>query len=122
VAEPRFDVTCLSANRSCVALPAGPFGDTGGPNLLVAARRGGPWKTETIDPGQLITGLACTSAKACVVVDGSGQLLGSLHPTAGVATWKVMDRDPNGFNGVACENAQRCVAVDGDGSVVTGRP
>jgi hypothetical protein len=122
VADPHFDVTCLSGNRSCVALPDGPFPGTAGHDLLVAARRTGPWKRQDIDPDGYISGLACTSAKACVVVNEGGQLLTSTQPTGGPRTWKLADTDLSGFNGVACETARTCVAVDDSGGVVVGHP
>jgi hypothetical protein len=121
VKAPRFDVTCLRGNSSCVALRDGPFPGTAGPDLLTAPHRTGPWTSKPIDPGGQITGLACPSARACVVVDASGKMLVSNKPTAGPATWKLRDTDPYGFNGVACENAHICVAVDGNGGVVIGR-
>jgi hypothetical protein len=122
IKAPRFDVTCLRGNNLCVALPDGPFPGTAGPELLTAAHRSGPWTSKTIDPGGQITGLACTSSRACVVVDAAGRLLVSTHPTAGPATWHLSDTDPYGFNGVACQNAHSCLAVDNNGGVVTGRP
>ncbi len=122
VAKPHFDVTCLTGNTSCVALANGPFPGTAGHDLLVAPRRTGPWSAQDIDPNGYIDGLACTSAKACVVVDEGGQLLVSSHPTAGPAAWSVADTDLSGFNGVACESARTCVAVDDAGAVVVGRP
>jgi hypothetical protein len=122
VRNPRFDVTCLRGNSDCVALADAPFPEAAGHDLLVAPRRGGPWKSENIDPTGYITGLACTSARACVVVDEGGNLIVSTRPTSGPASWRVSDTDPNGFNGVTCQNARRCVAVDADGGVVVGRP
>ena len=122
IKAPRFDVTCLRGNNSCVALPDGPFPGTAGPTLLTAPHRNGPWTSRTIDPGGQITGLACTSSRACVVVDAAGRLLASTHPTAGPATWHLSETDGFGFNGVACQNARSCVAVDNNGGVVIGRP
>jgi hypothetical protein len=122
VKAPRFDVTCLRANSECVALPDGPFPGTAGPALLTAPHRTGPWKSKTIDPGGQITGLACTSSRACTVVDAAGRLLVSTDPTAGPGTWHLGDTDRYGFNGVACQNAHSCVAVDNNGGVVTGQP
>jgi hypothetical protein len=119
---PRFDVTCLRGNKLCVALRDGPFPGTAGPTLLTAPDRTGPWTSKTIDPGGQITGLACTSSRACVVVDAAGRLLVSTHPTAGPATWHLSETDLFGFNGVACQNAHSCVAVDNNGGVVIGRP
>jgi hypothetical protein len=109
-------------NRSCIALADGPFPGTAGPDLLTAPRRTGPWRSKPIDPGGQITGLACTSSRACVVVDAAGQLLVSAQPTAGPGTWHRSDTDPYGFNGVACQNVHSCVAVDDNGGVVIGRP
>jgi hypothetical protein len=77
---------------------------------------------KTIDPGGQITGLACTSARECVVVDAAGRLLVSTKPTAGASSWHLSDTDLYGFNGVACQNAHSCVAVDNTGGVVSGRP
>jgi hypothetical protein len=121
IKAPRFDVTCVRGNNLCVALRDGPFPGTAGPELLTAPRRSGPWTSKTIDPGGQITGLACTSLRACVVVDAAGRLLVSSHPTAGPATWRLSDTDPYGFNGVACQKAHSCVAVDNNGGVVIGR-
>jgi hypothetical protein len=122
IKAPRFDVTCLRGNNSCVALPDGPFPGTAGPDLLTAPHRTGPWTLKTIDPGGQITGLACTSSRACIVVDAAGRLLVSTRPTAGPAAWHLSDNDPYGFNGVACQNAHSCVAVDNSGGIVIGRP
>jgi len=122
IKAPRFDVTCLRGNSSCVALGDGPFPGTAGADLLTAPHRTGPWTSKTIDPGGQITGLACTSSRACVVVDAAGRLLISTQPTAGSNTWHLSDTDPYGFNGVACQNAHSCVAVDTNGGVVIGRP
>ncbi len=123
VKSPRFDVTCLKPGGvSCVALADGPFPGVAGPDLLVAAHRAGPWSTQAIDPGGQITGLACTSAEACVVVDAAGRLLVSTTPMAGASSWHLSVSDPDGFNGVACETARVCVAVGDDGEVVVGRP
>ena len=122
VTEPRFDATCLHANTSCVALAEGPFASGAGGDILVAARRTGPWTPEAVDPGGYIDGLACTSTGACVLVDQGGRLLVSTAPMSGPASWTLADTDPNGFNGVACEDARTCVAVDDNGGVVVGRP
>jgi hypothetical protein len=122
IKAPRFDVTCLRGNTLCVALRDGPFPGTAGPDLLTAPRRTGPWTSKTIDPGGQITGLACTSSRACVVVDAAGRLLVSTQPTAGPATWHLSKTDLFGFNGVACQNSHSCVAVDNNGGVVIGRP
>jgi hypothetical protein len=122
IKAPRFDVTCLRGNNLCVALRDGPFPGTAGPGLLTAPHRAGPWTSKTVDPGGQITGLACTSSRACVVVDAAGRLLVSTHPTGAPATWHLSDTDPYGLNGVSCQNAHSCVAVDNNGGVVIGRP
>lgn len=74
----------------------------------------------TIDPGNLIEGVACPSPSQCTAVDGAGNTLTFDPASPSAATSVVIDGD--GLNAVACPSTTECTAVDVGGREVTFDP
>jgi hypothetical protein len=74
----------------------------------------------TVDPGNLIAGVACESAGECTAVDADGQEL-TFDPTAPGSPAPV-SLDTRRLTAVACVSSAQCTAVDVSGHEVTFDP
>jgi hypothetical protein len=77
------------------------------------------WSTPTaFDSGKAPTAVSCASESLCVAVDGKGDALRTLNPTATPPSWSATQTTPGErpLNAVSCAPAGPCVAVDGHGA------
>jgi hypothetical protein len=77
----------------------------------------------SIDPGQTLTAVFCSSAPPealCVAVDNAGNALTSTNPAGGAGAWQKTNIDgTTPLTGVSCA-WEGCVAVDGLGNLLIG--
>src|ERR1019366_8664802 len=67
-----------------------------------------------------LSGVSCPSSSLCVAVDGAGDVVTSVAPTAGAHAWAVTNVDGlNALSAVSCPSTSLCVAVDRAGNVVS---
>ena len=68
------------------------------------------------DSGMNPSAISCVSESLCVAVDGKGDALSTLDPTAAPPTWSSAAIDPGeSLNAVSCNPGGMCAAVDGRG-------
>ncbi len=70
------------------------------------------------DSGKAPSAVSCPSESLCVAVDGKGDALRTLDPTATPPSWSADQITPSErpLNAVSCAPAGPCVAVDGHGA------
>jgi PASTA domain len=88
--------------------------------LMGSASASGAPVLTSIDPGNLIEGLACPSTSQCTAVDGVGDEVTFDPGSRSAGTRVTIDSD--GLLAVACSSRTECTAVDAAGRQVTFDP
>jgi hypothetical protein len=113
--SPLWGASCASA-ATCIAAGAP------GRVFSVTTHRGHVSRgaVEDIDGSANLTGIACAAGPFCAVLDDTGEVLTSTHPTTVAGTWQRSSTGDPELDQIACPTARECLAVDTNGNLVAG--
>lgn len=105
-------VTCVGT-RLCVAT------DSRGDVVHFDPRAHGPGRVVSVDPGGMLTAIACSSSRQCTVGDEHGRVFTG-DPRG--RSWSLTQLGTSAsITSIACRSNGSCVAVDAVGDVFTAR-